>query len=177
MLYLLRHTQPAVEAGICYGSTDVELRGEFRTEDLPSVLAKFKGIEVDQIYTSPLQRCRLLACEVAKVLGVEHIVEDVRLQEMDFGEWELRSWDEIFELDGGKEWFDDYLNRATPWGESFVDVERRAAESLADLDRDRDILIVSHAGFIRGVLTALSVVDRESAFDYKVEYGDLIVIE
>lgn len=171
MLYLLRHTQPAVESGICYGSTDVELREEFKEIDLVKVLAKVADIEVDRVYSSPLKRCRILA----EAVGKGDVIEDKLLQEMDFGEWELRSWDEIFELEGGKEWFDDYLNCRTPNGESFADVEGRAAEFLEKIEGD-NILIVSHAGAIRAILTTLKIVDRESAFDYKVEYGDLIAI-
>ncbi len=57
-LYLIRHTRPQIEAGVCYGELDVPLPPTC-DEDCAKVAARLPSVEA--VWTSPLTRCRTLA--------------------------------------------------------------------------------------------------------------------
>ncbi|MCB1939077.1 MAG: histidine phosphatase family protein, partial [Rhodocyclaceae bacterium] len=86
-LFLIRHPEPDVPEGTCYGRSDIGL-----AEDAGVAAARLRGILPAGIpvYTSPLLRCRSVAEHLSPAPAV-----DARLAEMHFGEWEMRRWDEI----------------------------------------------------------------------------------
>ncbi len=174
-LYLQRHTQPNIESNICYGVSDIELHEAFEQTHLPPVLAQTEAICATKIYSSPLRRCRELALRICAQHGYDDLIIDERLMELNFGDWELVSWSEIFERAEGKAWFEDYLNCKTPNGESFAEMVLRAEAFLADLSTSSgNIIVVTHSGFIRAILVAVGRVSLQEAFDIKINYGELI---
>lgn len=171
-LYLVRHTRVDMPSGICYGQTDVLLADSFETES-ESVRLRLSGIEFDAVFCSPLSRCAKLGTLLNPQLQL-----DDRLKELNFGEWEGRSWEEIFESDIGKKWFADYLNEASPSGESYRDMLHRVKDFIADLpDTDGNILVITHAGVIRAFRVLLKNWTVKKAFDKPVAYGQITVIE
>jgi hypothetical protein len=89
-LHLLRHPQPAVAAGLCYGASDIGVD----PGALESVLAALRRAGLPgslPVYTSPLRRC----AELARRLAPPELHIDARLAEMDFGAWEMRAWSAI----------------------------------------------------------------------------------
>ncbi len=83
-LILVRHTKVVVPQGICYGQTDVELASSYERER--SIIISLLGEDsFINIYSSPLKRCLVLANNIAPS-GIE-VMQDKRLQELDFGEW------------------------------------------------------------------------------------------
>ena len=91
-LILIRHPAVAIDAGICYGQTDVPLAGDV-DESARGLLQRMRVLKVPECvgawHTSPLQRCFLFA----RALGDPHA--DARLEEIDFGKWEGCAWDSI----------------------------------------------------------------------------------
>jgi len=88
-IYLIRHTTPAVERGICYGFADIDVAPTFETE-----AARVKGLLPDKpmdVYASPLQRCSKLAT----YLFGHTFTTDERLKELNFGDWEMQRWDDL----------------------------------------------------------------------------------
>ena len=64
-IYLIRHTQPAIAKGICYGSTDLDVASTF-LEEAAAVKAVLPAITTQtKILSSPLQRCHKLAQFIA----------------------------------------------------------------------------------------------------------------
>ncbi len=177
-IYLQRHTRPDIEQNICYGVSDIALHSEFLDKHLGEVLHRLEDIRVDRIYSSPLQRCNILANEIGMVMGISEVTIDNRTLELNFGDWELRTWDEIFESERGRAWFDDYVNLRTPNGEAFSDMVERAKSLLRELKLiGGDVMVVTHSGFMRAMMVSEGVVTAEEAFSLKVEYGELIVLE
>lgn len=177
-IYLQRHTQPDIEPGICYGQSDIALRKEYQMCDLKAVLERCKDIKVERIYSSPLRRCSTLAVDLQRHFGLTDITLDHRLKEMNFGRWEMLSWDEIDQSSEGKEWFKNYIYGSTPDGESFSEMVARAESFIKDIEPiEEDIMIVSHAGLIRALLVAMGRVEIESAFSVELEYGEQIRVE
>ena len=144
-LLLVRHPPPEIAAGLCYGRLDVPARAD----GVRAVAARIVAHGVSQVWTSPARRCRV----VAEATGLPVLV-DLRLQELDFGEWEGRAWDEIprAALDT---WAADPENFAPPSGESGAAILARVREVHAALvAADRDCAVVSHGGPLK-LLAAL----------------------
>ncbi len=174
MIYLLRHTRPKIEAGICYGVSDLELDPDSCSMEIAQTVEKLKELSFAKIYSSPLKRCRQLAEAICS--AKDEIIFDSRLMEMNFGDWEMAEWNEIFEKEEGKRWFADYINYPTPNGESMNDLVERARSFLGELkgcQKQGDILIVTHAGFIRSAMVASGVATHSEIFDLSIEYGEL----
>ncbi len=174
-IYLQRHTKVDVEPHICYGVSNVALHPEFESVDLPKVLFRISGLAISKVYSSPLRRCRELAVRIVEHVAVNSLIIEERLMELNFGDWELMEWDDIFNSEHGKEWFDDYLNCKTPNGESFVQMVERAKSFLWEVKgEEQDIIVVTHSGFMRAALVAEQRITLQEAFDIKIEYGELI---
>ncbi|MCB1390596.1 MAG: alpha-ribazole phosphatase family protein [Rhodobacteraceae bacterium] len=154
-LILLRHTRPAVDEGICYGRTDLDLAPGFAAE-AARIAAELPPVA--RILTSPLSRCRRLAEAVGSARGLP-VAEDARLIEMDFGRWETRPWAAIprAEIDT---WRDDFLAARPHGGESVQTLADRVTEALdAATGGALPALIVTHAGVIKAALSATGAAD------------------
>lgn len=172
VIYLIRHTSVDKQQGICYGQSDVRLSLDFKAE-AEIIRLKLSGIKFDACYSSPLSRCS----ELSSFLGFSYSTDD-RLKEMDFGKWELLPWTDIYDSSEGKIWFEDFLNYATPGGESFRALVDRIAEFLSDqIKTQKTVAIVTHAGPVRAILVALGLIGFDSAFDVKLAFGEVIKIE
>jgi alpha-ribazole phosphatase len=145
-LILIRHPQPAVAPGICYGRTDLAVAPAQLELALAALLPALPaGLPV---YASPLQRCAVLATRLAP-----HPVYDERLVEMDFGTWEMQPWDAIPRASVDA-WAADLANYRPGGGESVLQMAERIAAFYADLQRqlgeeDGQAIVVCHAGTMR----------------------------
>ena len=164
-IYLVRHTTPDIEKGICYGQADINLVNSYEDE-FKEIHQKLKNINLP-IISSPLKRCTLLA----NSLGA--FTTSPLLMELDFGEWELKKWDAI----SSKEiqpWMDDFVNVKVTNGESYIDLQKRVLNTFTSIKESS--IIVSHAGPIRVILAHLSNTELKDSFNIKVNYGDVFKI-
>ncbi|WP_352423132.1 alpha-ribazole phosphatase [Proteiniphilum sp.] len=170
--YLVRHTRVNVPSGICYGQTDVALADSFVTES-ESIRSRLSGVHFDHVFCSPLNRCMQLGSLLDYPLQ-----PDERLKELNFGEWERLTWDEIFESETGKKWFADYLHEACPNGESYQEMLYRVESFIGDLpETDGNILVITHAGVIRAFQVLLKDWPVKKAFDMPIAYGQITILE
>ena len=177
-LYLVRHPRPEVPAGHCYGRSDLAAD----EADVERVLAALthQGLNgAMPVYASPLARSAVLAQRLSPAPAF-----DARLAEMDFGAWELRSWDEIPRSDIDA-WSADLLHYHPGGGESVMDVAARVAGFHADIRRSghAQALVVCHAGTMR-LLHSLhlggTLVDaalRAAQAPHRIDYGEVMVLE
>ncbi len=177
-LLLVRHPRPQVDAGLCYGRTDLTAL----SEDTARVHAELTAAGLPgamPVYASPALRCAALA----RRLGAATLAFDARLAEMDFGTWEMRSWDEIGQA-AVEAWTADLLHFRPGGGECVLDVATRVAGFLGELRQagHREALIVCHAGTIR-LLQALhgGLPLREAALHaartpHRIAYGEMLVL-
>src|SRR5581483_10134224 len=107
-IYLIRHTTPHIEKGICYGQSDIPLADSFQQE--LDKLLQFLPEKVDVVYSSPLLRCRQLA---QHIYSEKEIILDDKLMEMNFGDWELKKWNNI-DQQKLNEWMVDFVNVKVP---------------------------------------------------------------
>jgi len=172
-LYLIRHTHPDVATGICYGQTNLDTTETFKIE-AEAVKSNLKDIHFTHCYSSPLQRC----FKLAKVLSGKKLINtDNRLIEMNFGDWEMMTWDDIRKKEGVETWFNDFLHIPCPNGESYEQMIQRIQsfiQLINVLPDDSEVLIVTHAGCIRSFLTLLKGEDPLKIFDRDIEFGEII---
>jgi alpha-ribazole phosphatase len=183
-LILVRHPQPLVAPGVCYGSSDLPAAPDDIERVHAELLASASIPSGTPLYSSPLQRCAVLAGR----LGAHAL--DARLAEMDFGSWELRSWDDIprAEVDAWAAGLADYRPGG---GENVLQVAARVAAFRADLLRRHEgrgrAAIICHAGTIRlllaleaGLHAGLPLHDialRAAAAPHKIAYGETVILE
>ncbi len=165
-LYLIRHTTPGIAKGICYGQSDIPLANTFDTE-AKAVLKQLETLSFDAVYSSPLLRCKQLALKISP-----NVIEDPRLMELNFGNWELKKWDNIPRKES-EPWMQDFVRVSTPNGESYINLQKRAISFYNEI-KDQpysSIAIVTHAGFIRALVSYINTIDLKDSFDLKVPYG------
>lgn len=170
----IRHTSVDVSSGICYGITDVPLAPTFLSE-LESIRRNLTSEPFDAIFSSPLNRCTKLANELFPEVPIQ--IDD-RLTELDFGNWEMTSWNTIFQSPEGKVWFADYAHSACPGGESFTDLIKRGKTFLDDLRCTNflNVIIFTHAGMIRAMMCLIQHKTAEEAFQTPLIYGQTLSI-
>jgi broad specificity phosphatase PhoE len=116
---------------------------------------------VDAVITSDLRRARETADVVAGRLGLSPTV-DPRLREVDVGEWSGLTRAEVRTRhpEPYRAWLEG-VNAGYPGGETFAQLEQRAAEAMRDLCErppGDTVVVVSHGGSIRAmVATALGI--------------------
>jgi alpha-ribazole phosphatase len=145
ILHLIRHPQPAVAPGVCYGRLDLPPAAADAALEQLAARLRAELPPATPLWTSPLVRCRALAERLHAAPQV-----DARLQEMDFGAWEGLHWDAIArdQLDA---WAADVADYAPPGGESARALQARACAWLAEIVTAAPpaAVAVTHGGVIR----------------------------
>ena len=155
-LILIRHgeVEPAWKS-ICYGAMDVPL-SEFGIQESIRVADQVcREFQPRLVIHSGLRRTEFLASEISKrCLADCGVIEDVRLRERNYGEWQGKTWDEVYASD--PEHFHDLIGKPEtyrpPHGETTNELQRRMAawlEQIAATSRDgirAPIIAITHSG-------------------------------
>lgn len=149
-LWLVRHAQPMIAPGICYGATDVSADATATQQaakalalDLPTVI---------RVISSPLQRCEQLVHNLRELRPDLTCKTDARLKEMDFGCWEGQRWSDIAPSELAQ-WTDNFGHWRFGGVESVQDVMARVAGLWDEVRTDlHDAVWVTHAGVIRAAI-------------------------
>ncbi|MHA7059753.1 alpha-ribazole phosphatase [Aquimarina sp. M1] len=170
-IYLVRHTTPNIEKGICYGQSDLGVTDTFESEVI-EIHNQIPVKEISKICCSPLQRCKILA----ETFDIPTTFDD-RLKELNFGDWELKAWNDI-DPSALDLWMKDFVNVQVPNGESYVMLQERIVAFYNSLNHSssESIVIVSHAGPMRALLSYIRQIALKDSFSIKIHYGDIIKI-
>jgi broad specificity phosphatase PhoE len=160
---LVRHARVAdCYDGICYGRSDVSLGPEALEESdrLAEILSSWP---IRFLVTSPAARAHALATRIAERTGLEMIIEPALL-ERDFGAWEMRSWDSIYEEVGDalSGLIHEPESYRPPGGETTGELRDRAVSWYVRRPRGGLVVVVAHGGpiaAIRGTLASKEPVD------------------
>lgn len=168
-LTIIRHTAVDVPAGVCYGFSDVPLRPTFK-EEAALVKKQLEDKKFDQVYTSPLSRCTKLA----DFCGFPEAVRDDRIKELNFGDWEMKSWMEIDKAEATP-WFADWLHTPAKNGESYLQMKIRVDAFLDDLKKSgmESACVFAHGGVVRLAHVYAGIYAIENSFEFQVEYGQV----
>jgi alpha-ribazole phosphatase/probable phosphoglycerate mutase len=178
-LILVRHCEPKEDArGLCYGRLDIGLSAAGH-EHAARVAARLLEHAYDAVYTSPRSRALDTAAPIAARRALEPVVED-DLREIDFGEFEGRSYDEIAEAEPDlyRTWMETPTRVRFPGGESFADVKRRALLAYERIrGRHESAVVVTHGGVVRAGVAAWLGMPDEAIFRLAQEYGGVTIVD
>ncbi len=155
-LLLIRHGEVEREyKSICYGQMDVPLSEAGREKSIRLAEKLCCEHRPRYIFHSGLQRTKFLATEIAQWISHDcEVIEDHRLRERDFGDWQGKSWDDIFASD--PEHFHDLIEQPKsyrpPQGETTNEMQCRIVAWLDRLSLISNnppavpIIAISHSG-------------------------------
>ena len=160
--HLLRHgqTEHTPERRFS-GSSDVPL-SELGRAEARAAAGHLADRGIDVVVSSPLQRCRATAAAAADVLGLKVDVDE-DLRELDFGEWEGLTGEEVRTRSplAFRRWW-GATDVRPPGGESIADVSARVARArqrILQRHAGSTVLVVSHVTPIKLFLAAALGVD------------------
>jgi len=171
---LLRHGE--VAGGRCYrGSSDDPLT-EIGWQQMQHKLPESQTW--DLIISSPLLRCAAFAQQLAQQRNCPLHSLDA-LQEIHFGEWEGKKASQIdaalLDL-----FYANPFEYTPPKGEAFSHFQARvlvAWKTLLQQNQGKRILLITHAGVMRVILTQVLGMNIASIFKLKIDYACLSRIE
>ena len=171
LIHLVRHTTPDIEAGICYGQTDLDVADSFKSEKR-AVLNKLNN-EYDAVYTSPLQRC----AKLAKQINSQQHITDKRIMEYNFGDWELLPWDE-FKTDIAKHWMNHFVDQPAPNGDSIISMQQRVMSFFNELlTKDHQkVAVVTHSGVQRLIHAHILETPLTHLFRLQLDFGAVLEV-
>ena len=173
--YIIRHTTPKIDQGICYGISDLDVNKDFEKEASDIKIA-INNIKADFVISSPLQRCDKLA---QFLFSDKDIKYNDNLKELDFGNWEMKKWADI-DPNEMHIWSEDILNQSPHKGESFGQFYNRTIEYFKEVENNTPdnttTAIVSHSGVIRCLLMKFLEIPYHKIFSWQLDYGAVVKI-
>ncbi len=154
-LWLVRHAQPLVAPGVCYGATDMPADVDATSQAAQALVSNLPMYL--PICCSPLQRCEQMARAISALRPDLISKTEPRIAEMNFGQWEGQLWSAIpkAEIDV---WTADFADlRVGLNGESVRSFMQRVDGALSQWRTSgQDALWVTHAGVVRAARLLLA---------------------
>jgi alpha-ribazole phosphatase len=157
-LFLIRHGQTAWNIARRYqGHSDVPLN-ETGQKQAKALSDRFSTQHIDAIYSSDLSRATETASAILQKSGYNpDLHPDARLREVNFGDWEGMTYNEIKEKypKALLERENDIYKSAPPNGETLEQLTMRVQSLLAELlakHENQTVLAVAHGGVLRVLL-------------------------
>ena len=180
----MRHCETAIGKNRYSGSLDVSLNNMGK-EHAGLIAGQFKNknINLNKIYSGSLKR----AYETANVIAGKYLLEVEKLpglNEINFGGWEGKTFDEILSAD--KEKAEEYVIGPSdfrfPSGETQKELNVRVLKALnmileKHLDSDETILVVGHGGTNRVILGKALNLALDDHFKIKQDAGCINIID
>lgn len=157
---IIRHGQTeGNEKALYIGRTDIPL-SQNGVEELRKLCEENEYPRLSKVYTSPLKRCVQTA---AMIFPDKEIVEVEGLREMDFGEFDGKSVEELAGLEEYREWLKGGLDNKAHGGETIREMIGRTLaafnEILTDMMEEEiyDAAIVTHSGILMNMLSCFGL--------------------
>ncbi|MCA6438422.1 MAG: alpha-ribazole phosphatase [Chitinophagaceae bacterium] len=169
-IYLIRHTTPDIPKGICYGQSDLGVAETFE-EELASII-QYLPNNIQNVYSSPLKRCSKLAT----ALFPKHSIQlKKELQELNFGLWEMKRWDDIPQPEI-QSWMKDFVHVQVPGGESYIQLHKRVVNCFKWIaSQAKPTVVITHGGVLRSILSNITNTPLSESFDvFSCQYGCVI---
>ena len=150
-------------------------------EQIDKITNYLKDFDIDKIYTTTSSRTKDTVKKLSELKSIE-IIEKESLKEISFGDFEGLTFDEI--KDKYPKEFQDMIEKGYeykyPNGESLIDSYNRVCIELDNIisnNDDRTILICSHGGTIRNIITYLISNSYKYHWNFKIDNGSFTILE
>lgn len=159
-LSVFRHGKTeANEKGIYIGRTDYPL-SESGKNELIEKTEEFIYPKVQRVYSSPLKRCM----ETGSIIFPDREIIAVNdLRELDFGDFEGKSVDELINREDYKKWLKGGIDNHVPNGESLQDMTMRVFSALNQIilnmmsEDFTHCAVVTHSGILTNMMTCFGI--------------------
>lgn len=167
-IYLINHTTPNIATDTCFGATDVDLAPTFINDF--EVLSRSLPKTFEVIYTSPLKRCMKIAMQLEGNI----VIQDERITDLNFGDWELKKW-HLIDQNLVEGWMTDFTDISPKNGESFLRLSHRVEQFWEDMlnEPHKSVAVISHANVIRASLALLLEIPIAKAMGFQLDYGSV----
>ncbi|MGN0653928.1 MAG: histidine phosphatase family protein [Oscillospiraceae bacterium] len=177
-LTIIRHGHTeGNENGRYIGTTDIPLSKNGIAE-LEKIAAEYEYPYVEKVYSSPLLRC----IQTARILYPDtELVTLDGIKELDFGQFENKSVDELIDLEEYKEWLKGGLDNRAHGGETIREMIGRTVAAFNDILEDMmameifDAAVVTHSGIMMNMLSCFGL-PRMEPMKYACDVGEGYVI-
>jgi probable phosphoglycerate mutase len=122
---------------------------------MADLLTTYHCARPEAIYSSPMERTLETAERISQMLDLPVRVSE-GLQEIHFGEWSGKSFAQLNELSGWKEFNHFRSWNPVPGGETVLDAQHRIVKELSRLSHlhaGKTVILVTHADVIKATLT------------------------
>ena len=150
-------------------------------EQIDKITNYLKDFDIDKIYTTTSSRTKDTVKKLSELKSIE-IIEKESLKEISFGDFEGLTFKEI--ENRYPEEFQDMIKKEYeykyPNGESLIDSYNRVCTELDNIISDCDnqtILICSHGGTIRNIITYLISNSYKYHWNFKIDNGSVTILE
>ena len=150
-------------------------------EQIDKITNYLKDFDIDKIYTTTSSRTKDTVKKLSELKSIE-IIEKESLKEISFGDFEGLTFDEI--KDKYPKEFQDMIEKGYeykyPNGESLIDSYNIVCIELDNIisnNDDRTILICSHGGTIRNIITYLISNSYKYHWNFKIDNGSVTILE
>lgn len=150
-------------------------------EQIDKITNYLKDFDIDKIYTTTSSRTKDTVKKLSELKSIE-IIEKESLKEISFGGFEGLTFDEI--KDKYPKEFQDMIEKGYeykyPNGESLIDSYNRVCIELDNIisnNDNRTILICSHGGTIRNIITYLISNSYKYHWNFKIDNGSVTILE
>lgn len=137
-----------------------------------------KEISIDRIYTSPLKRALQTAQLIDQGREIPIVIE-VKLQEIDYGEWVGRTFDEVRQDPRYQRYHTKPSEAVGPGQETVLGVRDRAVGFVESVRRENGIgrvVVVTHADIIKILLAHYLHLNLDEFHQLKVDNGSISVV-
>lgn len=169
-IFLLRHGDTG-RPGVYIGSSDICLSPE-GTQQVCATGKLLRSQKFDRVLCSPLLRCRQSWQQLQLDLP---LCVDGLLKEVDFGDWEGKSFTEIQgeNPEAVALWINDPHGFSFPGGDSLADFYRRVHFVYQRLleDDGKKILLITHGGIIRHLLCLFLGIPMDKYLLFDIQTG------
>ena len=163
-VYLIRHGKTeANEKRLYCGSTDLPLSEKGR-EELRQLHYEIKNV---RFLTSGMKRTN----ETLQILFDDvPYVEDTRFREVDFGTFEMHSYEQLKDMPAYQAWCSgDNEANIPPEGESGVQMKRRVLEAFLEIKEDT--VLICHGGVIAAIMASLFPDENKTRYEWQPGNG------
>ncbi|MBZ9996850.1 MULTISPECIES: histidine phosphatase family protein [unclassified Mesorhizobium] len=158
-------------AGVCLGEAGkaqaAHLGGRMARETIAAILC------------SPRERTQETAVPIALACGVGEIAICAELDEIDFGDWSGKTFDELNGDAGWRAWNDQRQEARTPSGETMLDVQQRIVSlmnGVRELHQNQCVALISHADVIKAAVCKVLGLPVGDCFRFDIDPASITTI-
>ncbi|MBO3445016.1 histidine phosphatase family protein [Clostridium sp. CCUG 7971] len=140
-----------------------------------------KNVHIDKIYTTTSKRTKDTVYELSNLKSM-NIIEKENLKEINFGDFEGMTFDEIKSKhpEEFQKMINEGYNYKYPNGESLIMTYGRVAKEVDEIilnNKDKTVLICSHGGTIRNIITHLISSSYEYHWNFRIDNASISILE